>query len=78
MMNSTFYNMMFNQQYVNPDYYHQLQQQYQYKMEQDKKVLEAEKAMHDLCKAIRGMDDAHQQEAFYKCLAVLAAENMLF
>ncbi len=77
-MASYFCNNMFNQQHVTMDNYHLLQQQYRYQAEQDKKVSDAERAMYDLCKAIRGMDDAHQQQAFYRCLAVMAAENMLF
>ncbi len=74
-MDNYFQTMMFNPQYVNPDYYHQMEQQMHYQAEQNKKVEDAVKAMHDLCKATRGMDYAHQQEAFYKCLAVMAAEN---
>ncbi len=64
-----FNNHMFNTQYVNPDYYRLVLEQNRYSQEQDKKVLDAVKAIHDLCDAIKGMDEAHQQTAFYACLA---------
>lgn len=72
-----FYEQMFNSQYVNRDYYHQLQQQQcqiQYELDQSKKVGDAAKAIEDLCKAVKSLDSAHQQEAFLCCLRVLAKE----
>lgn len=70
-----FNDMMFNPQYVNPSYYQQQQLHIaQYRIEQDTEVLKAVKAMHDLCKAVKNMDDSHQQEAFVKCLAAMAEE----
>lgn len=69
-----FNNMMFNPQYVNPDYYQQARIM-QYNYEQDCEVLKATKAMRDLCRAVNKMDDAHQREAFLKCLAVMAEES---
>ena len=72
-MNSYFNNMMFNLQYVNPDYYNQIRQ-CEYKQNQDKKVRDAIKAMHDLCDAVKDMDQEHQQQAFLGCLGVMAEE----
>lgn len=54
-MNSYFNNMMFNPQYVNADYYNQIRQ-FKYNQDQDKKVGDAIKAMHDLCDAVKDMD----------------------
>ncbi len=72
-MNGYFNNMMFNPQFVNPTYYAQMQQ-VQYTFQQDKKVCDAVKAIHDLCDAIRGMDEPHQQQAFAACLTEMARE----
>ena len=73
-MNNYFQAMMFNPQYVNPEYYHQMLQQQRYEAEQNKKVVDAVKAMHDLCEAVRGMDNAHQKIAFSACLAEMGRE----
>lgn len=72
-MDSYFNNMMFNPQYVNVDYYNQMRQ-FEYNQNQDKKVRDAIKAMHDLCDAVKDMDQEHQQQAFLGCLAVMAEE----
>ena len=72
-MNGYFNNMMFNPQFVNPTYYMQVQQM-QYAAQQDKKVTDAVKAIHDLCAAVRDMDEPHQQQAFAACLAEMARE----
>ena len=72
-MNSYFNNMMFNPQYVNPDYYNQMRQ-FEYNQTQNKKVGDAIKAMHDLCGAVKDMDQEHQQQAFLGCLGVMAEE----
>lgn len=72
-MDSYFYDAMFNPQYVNPDNY-KLQRQMQHKYDQDKKVADAVKAIHDLCEAVKGMDQFHQQQAFQACLAQMALE----
>lgn len=74
-MNDYFQTKMFNPQYVNPDYFHLMMQQQNYEAEQNKKVADAVKAMHDLCEAIRGMDYAHQQTAFRACLIELGRAN---
>ena len=63
-MNSYFNNMMFNPQYVNADYYNQMRQ-FEYNQNQDKKVRDTMKAMHDLCDAVKDMDQNHQQQAFW-------------
>ena len=68
-----FNNMMFNPQYVNPDYYNQIRQ-FEYKQNQDTKVRDAIKTMHDLCDALKDMDQEHQQQAFLGCLGVMAEE----
>lgn len=50
MNSNPFYNQFFNQQYVNPDYYRQSQEQIiQYQQEQSKEVQNVVKAVHDLC-----------------------------
>ena len=73
IMNSYFNNMMFNPQYVNADYYNQIRQ-FEYNQNQDKKVRDAIKAMHDLCDAVKDMDQEHQQQTFLGCLGVMAEE----
>ncbi len=73
-MEQQFYNMMFNPQYVNVNYYHQIMHQMHYEAEQNKKVCDAVKAMHDLCKAIKELDQNHQVAAFDLCLAEMANE----
>ena len=72
-MSNYFNSMMFNPQYVNPNYYSQIQQN-NYNMEQNKKVFDAVKATHELCQAVKYMDEQHQQEAFKACLETLAQE----
>ena len=72
-MDSYFNNMMFNQKYVNADYYNQIRQ-FEYNQNQDKKVRDAMKSMHDLCDAVKDMDQTHQQQAFWGCLGVMAEE----
>ena len=71
-----FYNQMFNPQYVNPDYYAilQAQDEKRYLQNQDYEVQKAVKATYDLCEAVNKLDAEHQQQAFYACLTVLAAE----
>ena len=49
---NTFYNQMFNPQYVNPDYYRELQRQ-QYEFDQQKEIVNAVKAIRDLCEAVK-------------------------
>lgn len=66
---------MFNPTYVNRNYYNQIQTQInQYNFQQNIEVGNAVKATHDLCNAIKKMDEAHQQKAFYACLAEMAQE----
>lgn len=66
---------MFNPQYVNPTYYNQMQAQIaQYQLQQNVEVAKAVKAMRDMCKAVKKMDDQHQQEAFMACLGVMSQE----
>lgn len=70
---NTFYDQMFNPQYVNLEYYHQIEQR-QYEVKQDKEIAKAVKAIHDLCEAIKQLDNQHQQIAFSACLAEMAKE----
>lgn len=70
---NTFYDQMFNPQYVNLEYYHQIEQQ-QYEANQDKEIIKAVKAIHDLCEAVKQLDNQHQQIAFSACLAEMAKE----
>jgi hemoglobin-like flavoprotein len=70
---NTFYNQMFNPQYVNSEYYHKMEQQ-QNKADQDKEIAKAVKAIRDLCEAVKQLDNEHQQIAFSACLAEMAKE----
>ena len=70
---NTFYNQMFNPQYVNLQYYRQIEQM-QYQAKQNEEVANAVKAIRDLCKAVKELDDQHQQIAFSACLAEMARE----
>ena len=70
---NTFYNQMFNPQYVNSEYYHQIEQQ-QYEAKQTEEIIKAVKAIHDLCEAVKQLDNQHQQIAFSACLAEMAKE----
>lgn len=75
MNNMYFYNQMFNQVYVNPSYYYQNQARVQqYQLDQSHEVAKAVDAVRDLCKAVKNMDDQHQVQAFYLCLAEMANE----
>ena len=56
-----------NPQYVNPLYYAQQQERIR-QMKQD------DDAARDLCKAVKNMDEEHQQQAFWACLCVVAEE----
>ena len=73
-----FDNRMFNPNYVNPDYYRQMQahiERQRYEAEQNREIANAVKAVHDLCVAVRNMDPRHQEQEFYACLAEIAREN---
>lgn len=67
---STFYNQMFNPQYVNLEYYRQIEQR-QHEAEQNEEIAKAVKAMHDLCEAVNKLDDYHQNIATAACIAEL-------
>lgn len=70
-----FQERMFNPTYVSRDYYNQIQAQInEYNFQQNIEVGKAVKATHDLCDAIKKMDESHQQGAFYACLATMAQE----
>ena len=70
-----FNNQMFNPQTVNPQYYHSIQHQIpSYGSNQDQEVAKAVKAIHDLCEAVKKMDESHQQAAFYLCLNQMATD----
>ncbi len=71
-----FNNQMFNPQYVNRQFYQDnLSQIQQYNFEQDKEVANAVRAIHDLLKSIKKLDNQHQEVAFWACLAEIAREN---
>ena len=70
---NTFYNQMFNPQYVNIEYYRQIEQ-LQYNTKQNEEIANAVKAIHDLCEAVKQLDCHHQEIAFYACLAEIAKE----
>lgn len=75
--NVNFYQQMFNPTYANGNYYAQKQVQdqlAQYNLEQNSEVMKVIKAMHDLCDAVKKLDNDHQQQAFVACVGVLAQE----
>lgn len=70
-----FVNQMFNPAFVNPNSYNQMQAQIiRYNVQQNIEVENAVHAMHDLCKAVKNMDESHQKTASFACLAVMAQE----
>lgn len=72
-----FNEMMFNPQYVNQNYYNQIQaqiQQYQYENQQNFEIGKVLNAVNDLCKSMKNLDEQHQQQAFFLCLGVMAKE----
>lgn len=70
-----FNQQMFNPNTVNPQYYQSIRNQIQaYQATQDLEVAKAVKAVHDLCEAVKKMDEAHQKEAFGLCLQQMALE----
>ena len=70
---NTFYNQMFNPQYVNLQYFRKIEQ-LQYEAKQNEEVAKAVNAIHDLCEAVKQLDDRHQQIAFSACLAEISRE----
>ena len=64
-----FNDRMFFPLFVNQDYYLQLQQQQYYETTQNLEVKKAVKAVQDLCESIKKLDEPHQKQAFYYCLA---------
>lgn len=70
---NTFYNQMFNSQYVSPAYYYQISQQ-QHEAKQCKEVTNAVKAIHDLCEAVKQLDEQHCAIAFNECIFEMARE----
>ena len=70
-----FQEQMFNPSYVNPNYYQQNQMEImRYQQDQTLEVVQAVKAMHDLCEAVKKMDMPHQQQTFMLCLEEMARE----
>lgn len=67
---------MFNPTYVNPGFYQSIlaQAMWQYQQDQNAEVQKAVKATRDLCEAVNKLDVQHQQQAFYACLGIIAAE----
>ncbi len=68
-----FNEMMFNPNYVSEAYYRQIAAR-QYDAHQNSEVFKAERAMRDLCEAVKNLDSNHQRIAFEACLGVIAAE----
>ena len=67
------YDQIFNQQYVNPSYLLQLQQE-QYHNQQQQEISKAVKALHDYCDAARKIEPEYQQQAFCACAAAILEE----
>lgn len=65
--------MYFNDRFCNPQYvnqyYYLQQQEYIRQMKQDLEVQKAAKAARDLCRAVKNMDEQHQQHAFWLAFA---------
>lgn len=68
-----FYDRFYNPQYVNPTYFTKQQEVFQ-PVKQDEEILKVAKAMRDLCRAVKNMDEQHQEQAFAMCLNVIAQE----
>lgn len=70
-----FNQQMFNPSTVNPQYYQSIRNQIMtYEANQNLEVTKAVKAIHDLCEAVKKMDEPHQKEAFFLCLGQMAAD----
>ena len=70
-----FSQQMFNPTTVNSQYYQSVRNQiHAYQASQDLEVAKAVKAVHDLCEAVKKMDESHQKEAFFLCLGQMAAD----
>lgn len=70
-----FNQQMFNPSTVNPQYYQSIRNQIMtYEANQNLEVTKAVKAIHDLCEAVKKMDEPHQREAFALCLQQMAVE----
>lgn len=75
MNSNNFYNQFFNQQYINPLYYQQIQAEIiRYQQDQSNEVKNVVKAVHDLCEAYKKLDSKHQQQAFFLALAEMGKE----
>lgn len=70
-----FNQQMFNPNTVNPQYYQSIRNQIMtYEANQNLEVTKAVKAIHDLCEAVKKMDEPYQREAFGLCLQQMAVE----
>lgn len=70
-----FQERMFNPTSVGRNYYNQVQTEINnYNFQQNIEVEKVVKATHDLCGAVKNMDERHRQEAFCLCLATIAQE----
>lgn len=71
--------MYYQESIFNPTYmsgnYNQIQAQINnYNSQQNIEVEKAVKATHDLCDAVKNMDELHKQKASSLCLAIVAQE----
>lgn len=73
-MNNNFNDKMFNPLYDNSEYNDTTMKSKEHSLEQEKKVADAVKAIHDLCEAVKGMDSEHQKIAFSACFSEMAKE----
>lgn len=65
------YDQIFNQQYVNPNYLHNLQF---HRAEQQTEMAKAVKALHDYFEAVRKIEPEYQQQAFWACATAILEE----
>ena len=68
-----YYYQLFNPQYVNEEYFRQMQWQ-QRDVEQRQEIMKAVKAIHEYCEAMRKIDPEYQQLGLNACIAAVFEE----
>ena len=67
------YEQIFNQRYVQPEYYNQLRLQ-EYQAQQHHEIEKAVKALHDYCDAARKIAPEYHSIALQKCIEAILLE----
>lgn len=65
---------MFNPNFINEDYYRKMKAQ-NYDDDQNERVMKVVNSCNDMLDQVSGMDEKHQQLAFWLCLAEIARRN---